>query len=276
MAAVLSESVLDQNGPKWSKRPFWSKWPYSELDFGIRETKMDQNGPFWSILVHFGPTRSILVHLGPFRSANRTLAIPVTLASRNRCRFELHTSNRRRGLSMLWSRAGNPPPKNHHPNTNNFRSCLSFPFMIRQLPLQSYTTPEGALWYLLNGMGKRNTKETMMRQIPTTKENSQKQRKTAKTWQQVPACTIRRATKLPLNNIRRPWPSHLWRCHKDHKRVYRHIQNYDLSNSKTFFKTVTVTIILWKYIQIIFKMVIGNQWKWRCDCGRQDGNSNGN
>ena len=39
MAAVLSESVLDQNGPKW---------PYSELDFSIRETKMDQNGPFWS------------------------------------------------------------------------------------------------------------------------------------------------------------------------------------------------------------------------------------
>ena len=52
MAAVLSESVLDQNGPKWSKRPFWSKWPSSELDFSIRETKMDQNGPF---LVHLGP-----------------------------------------------------------------------------------------------------------------------------------------------------------------------------------------------------------------------------
>ena len=25
-----------------------------------------------------------------------------------------------------------------------------------------------------------------------------------------------------------------------------------------------------------FKMVIENQWKWRGDCGRQDGNSNGN
>ena len=50
MAAVLSESVLDQNGPKWCKRPFWPKCPYSELDFSIRETKMDQNGPFWSIL----------------------------------------------------------------------------------------------------------------------------------------------------------------------------------------------------------------------------------
>ena len=49
-------------GPKWSKRPFWSKWPYSEPDFSIRETKMDQNGPFWSILASFW---SILVHLGP-------------------------------------------------------------------------------------------------------------------------------------------------------------------------------------------------------------------
>ena len=34
-------------GPKWSKRPFWSKWPYSELDFSIRKTKR-------TILVHFG------------------------------------------------------------------------------------------------------------------------------------------------------------------------------------------------------------------------------
>ena len=42
-------------GPKWSKRPFWSKCPYSELDFSIRETKM----------VHFGLKRSILVHLSP-------------------------------------------------------------------------------------------------------------------------------------------------------------------------------------------------------------------
>ena len=46
-------------GPKWSKRPFWSKWPYSELDFSIRETKMDQNGPFWSILAWRGPFWSI-------------------------------------------------------------------------------------------------------------------------------------------------------------------------------------------------------------------------
>ena len=33
MAAVLSEGVLDHNGPKWSKRPFWPKGPYSEPDF---------------------------------------------------------------------------------------------------------------------------------------------------------------------------------------------------------------------------------------------------
>ena len=66
VAVVLSESVLDQNGPKWSKRPFWSKWPYSELDFSIRETKMVHFGPFWPEEVHFGP----------FRSANTTLAIP--------------------------------------------------------------------------------------------------------------------------------------------------------------------------------------------------------
>ena len=29
-----------------------------------------------------------------------------------------------------------------------------------------------------------------------------------------------------------------------------------------------------KSIQMTFKMVIGNQWKWRGDCGRQDGNGN--
>ena len=70
MTAVLSESVLDQYGPKWSKRPFWSKCPYSEPDFSIKWTKMDQNGPKWSIL---WPGE---VHFGPSRSANRTLAIP--------------------------------------------------------------------------------------------------------------------------------------------------------------------------------------------------------
>ena len=42
------------------------------------------------------------------------------------------------------------------------------------------------------------------------------------------------------------------------------------------FKTVTVTVISGKIIQMTFKMVIGNQWKWRVCCGRQDGNGNGN
>ena len=65
MAAVLSEIVLDQNGPKWPKRPFCSKWPYSELDFSFECHSGDQNGPKWSVLVHFGLKRSILVHLGP-------------------------------------------------------------------------------------------------------------------------------------------------------------------------------------------------------------------
>ena len=45
---------------------FGPKWPYSEPDFGIRETKMDQNGPFWPKEVYFGP----------FGSPNRTLATP--------------------------------------------------------------------------------------------------------------------------------------------------------------------------------------------------------
>ena len=44
---ILSESVLDQNGPKWSKRWFWSKWPFAEPDFSIHKTKTDRNGPFW-------------------------------------------------------------------------------------------------------------------------------------------------------------------------------------------------------------------------------------
>ena len=76
LAAILSESALDQNGPKWSNRPFWSKWPYSEVDFSICEAKMDQNGPFWTKMVrilafarpkwdHFW---SILARRGPFWS----------------------------------------------------------------------------------------------------------------------------------------------------------------------------------------------------------------
>ena len=56
-------------GPKWSKRPVWSKWPYSELDFSIREPKCTK-------MVHFGPFWPEEVHFGPFRSANHTLAIP--------------------------------------------------------------------------------------------------------------------------------------------------------------------------------------------------------
>ena len=74
MAAVLSESVLDQNGPKWSKRPFWSKRPYSELDLAFARTK-------WTILIHLGPSWPEEVNFGPFRSANRTLAIPEFLNS---------------------------------------------------------------------------------------------------------------------------------------------------------------------------------------------------
>ena len=37
-----------------------------------------------------------------------------------------------------------------------------------------------------------------------------------------------------------------------------------------------VTVILGNLIQMTFKLAIGNQWKWRGDCGRQDGNGNGN
>ena len=45
-------------GPKWSKRLFWSKWPYSELDLEFARPK-------WTKMVHFGLKGSILVHLGP-------------------------------------------------------------------------------------------------------------------------------------------------------------------------------------------------------------------
>ena len=37
-----------------------------------------------------------------------------------------------------------------------------------------------------------------------------------------------------------------------------------------------VTVILENRIQMTFKMVTGNQWKWRGDCRRQDSNGNGN
>ena len=64
MAAVLSESVLDQNGQNdhFGQNDFIPNWI---LAFAR---------PEWSIVVHFGLERSILVHLG--RSANRTLATP--------------------------------------------------------------------------------------------------------------------------------------------------------------------------------------------------------
>ena len=55
MAAVLSESVLDQNGPNDN---FGQNDLFSEPDFGIHEAKMVHFGPIW-------PRRSILVHLGP-------------------------------------------------------------------------------------------------------------------------------------------------------------------------------------------------------------------
>ena len=44
--------IRNLSSPEWSKRPFWSKWPYSELDFSSRETK---NSPFWTEEVHLGP-----------------------------------------------------------------------------------------------------------------------------------------------------------------------------------------------------------------------------
>ena len=47
MAAILSESALDQNGPNdhFGQNGLILNW-----DFSIRETKMEQNGSFWSIL----------------------------------------------------------------------------------------------------------------------------------------------------------------------------------------------------------------------------------
>ena len=102
-AAVLSESVLDQNDPKCSKRTFWSKWPYSELDFSIRETKMDQNGPFWSILAW----------RAPFRSANRTLAIP---------------ESQPQWLAILWSHGWNGKEfRQQEANLAIWNSYLSLP-----------------------------------------------------------------------------------------------------------------------------------------------------
>ena len=84
----MSESVLDQNGPKWSERPFWS----NDLIPNI----LALSRPKWTILVHFGLKRSILVHLGPptvlWPFLNRTswgLKIAIFAGSGENCRRNL-------------------------------------------------------------------------------------------------------------------------------------------------------------------------------------------
>ena len=66
---------------KMVQTTIWSKWPDSEPDFSIRETKMDQDGPLWSIL---GSLWS--------RFANRTLAIPEFNHVLGITRFKSHDS----------------------------------------------------------------------------------------------------------------------------------------------------------------------------------------
>ena len=65
-AAVLSESVLGQNGPN--------------DHFGQNDQIPNQilafAGPKWTKMLHFGAFWPEGAHFGPFRSANRTLAIP--------------------------------------------------------------------------------------------------------------------------------------------------------------------------------------------------------
>ena len=80
MAAVPSESVLDQNGQNdhFGKNDLIPNW---NLAFaGQKWTKMAHFGPFWSIEVYFGPSRS----------ANRSLATPEGFKSSDsiRWRFE--------------------------------------------------------------------------------------------------------------------------------------------------------------------------------------------
>ena len=58
MAAVLSESVLDQNGPKWSKYHFGQNYLIPNYISAFARPK-------WTKTVHFGLFWSILVHLGP-------------------------------------------------------------------------------------------------------------------------------------------------------------------------------------------------------------------
>ena len=64
--AVLSESVLVQNGPNdhFGQNDLVPNW---SLAFPR---------PKWTKMVHFGPFWPEEVHFGPFRSANHTLAIP--------------------------------------------------------------------------------------------------------------------------------------------------------------------------------------------------------
>ena len=69
MAAVLSESVLDQNGPN-------DHFGQNDL---IPNRILAFARPQWTKMVHFGPFWPEEVYFGPFRSANRTLAIPDSL-----------------------------------------------------------------------------------------------------------------------------------------------------------------------------------------------------
>ena len=66
MAAALSESALDQNGPN-------DHLGQNDL---IQNRILAFARPNWTKTVHFGPFWPEEVHSGPFRSANRTLAIP--------------------------------------------------------------------------------------------------------------------------------------------------------------------------------------------------------
>ena len=66
MAAVLSESVLDQDGPN-------DHFGQNKL---IPNRILAFARPKWTKMVHFGPLWPEEVHFGPSTSANRTLAIP--------------------------------------------------------------------------------------------------------------------------------------------------------------------------------------------------------
>ena len=66
MAAVLSESVLDQNGPNDH---------FGQNDV-IPNRILAFARPEWTKMVHFGLFWPEEDHFGPFRSANRTLATP--------------------------------------------------------------------------------------------------------------------------------------------------------------------------------------------------------